>query len=128
MDKLAAQAEAHKAEVEELKRKVAEATKKFEVEVVKHEICEIERLRAQKNVDELHATKEKCYEVSLDCAKSLKNNLAKVGAYSSKQNFIRGDPDGLSSGSAGKPKLLKKFLAIGGISMPSPVLVGLHQF
>jgi hypothetical protein len=49
--KLAAQAEAHKAEVQELKRKVAEATEKFEVEVVKHEICEIERLRAQKNVD-----------------------------------------------------------------------------
>jgi hypothetical protein len=91
--KLAAQAEAHKAEVQELKRKVAEATEKFEV--VKHEICEIERLRAQKNTDELRATKEKCYEVSLECAKSLKNIFAKVGAYSSEQRFIRGDPDGV---------------------------------
>ena len=44
--KLTAQAEAHKGEVEELKRKVAEATEKFEVEVVKHEICEIERSRS----------------------------------------------------------------------------------
>jgi hypothetical protein len=44
--KLATQAEAHKAKVDELKRKVAEATKKIEVEVMKHEICEIERLRA----------------------------------------------------------------------------------
>jgi hypothetical protein len=44
--KLVAQAEAHKAEVEELKMKVVEATEKFEVEVVKHEICEIERSRA----------------------------------------------------------------------------------
>jgi hypothetical protein len=43
--------------VEELKRKVAEATEKFEVEVVKHEISEIERLRAKKNADELRATK-----------------------------------------------------------------------
>jgi hypothetical protein len=34
------------AEVQELKRKVAEATEKFEVEVVKHEICEIKRSRA----------------------------------------------------------------------------------
>jgi hypothetical protein len=42
------QAEAHKAEVQELKRKVAKATKKFELEAVKHEICEIERSRAQK--------------------------------------------------------------------------------
>jgi hypothetical protein len=42
--------------VEELKKKVAE---KFEVEAVKHEICEIERSRAQKNCDELRASKEK---------------------------------------------------------------------
>jgi hypothetical protein len=54
---VAAQAEAHKTEVEELK-KVAEATEKIEVEAVKHEICEIERSRAQKNIDELQASKE----------------------------------------------------------------------
>jgi predicted RNase H-like nuclease (RuvC/YqgF family) len=90
---LAAQAEAHKAEVEELKMKVAEATETFEVEVVKHEICEIERSRAQKNVDELRASKERCYEISLECARKLKDNFARVGAYSSKQRFIRGDPD-----------------------------------
>jgi hypothetical protein len=41
--KVATQAKAHKAEVEELKRNVVEATKKFEVDVVKHVICEIER-------------------------------------------------------------------------------------
>jgi hypothetical protein len=93
--KLAAQAEAYKVEVQELKRKVAEATEKFEVEVVKHEICKIEKLRAQKNVDELRAAKEKCYEVSLECAKSLKNSFAKVGAYYSEQRFIHGDPDGV---------------------------------
>jgi hypothetical protein len=63
--------------------------------VVKHEICEIERLRAQKNVDEFHAAKEKCYEVSLGCAKSLKNRFAKVGPCSSEQRFICGDPDGV---------------------------------
>ena len=44
--RLTAQAEAHEAEVQELKKKVAEATENFEVEVVKHEICEIERSRA----------------------------------------------------------------------------------
>jgi predicted RNase H-like nuclease (RuvC/YqgF family) len=55
--KLSAQAEAHEAEVQELKRKVDEATEKFEVEVVKHEICEIKRSRAHKNVDELRAAK-----------------------------------------------------------------------
>jgi hypothetical protein len=57
--RISAQTEAHEAEVQELKRKVAEATEKFEIEVVKHEICEIERSRAQKNVNELRAAKEK---------------------------------------------------------------------
>ena len=49
----------------------------------------------QKNVDELHESKERCYEKSLDCAKKLKDNFAKVGAYSSEQKFIRGDPEGV---------------------------------
>jgi hypothetical protein len=72
--------------VEELKRKV-QATENFEVEAVKHEICEIKRSRAQKNADELRASKEKCYEISLECAKKLKDNFARVGAYSSEQKI-----------------------------------------
>jgi hypothetical protein len=47
----------------------------------------------QKNVDELRAAKEKCYEISMECAKNLKNNFSKVGAYSSEQEFIRGNPN-----------------------------------
>jgi hypothetical protein len=40
----------------------------------------------------------------LDCVRKLKNSFAKVGAYSSKENFIRGDPEGVIdwiSGEAG---------------------------
>jgi hypothetical protein len=62
---------------------------------VKHEICEIERSRAQKNCNELRASKEKCYGISLECAKKLKDSFARVGAYSSEQKFIRGNPDGV---------------------------------
>jgi uncharacterized membrane protein len=51
--------------------------------MVKHEISEIEKSRAQKNAEELHASKERCYGISLECAKNLKNSFAKVGAYSS---------------------------------------------
>jgi hypothetical protein len=47
--KLVPQAEAHKVEVEDLKKKVAEATVIFEVAMVKHKISEIEKSRAQKN-------------------------------------------------------------------------------
>jgi uncharacterized protein CbrC (UPF0167 family) len=31
----------------------------------------------------------------MDCAKKLKDSFAKVGAYSSEQKFIRGDPEGI---------------------------------
>jgi hypothetical protein len=43
--KLSAQAEVHKAEVQELEKKLAEATENFNVELTKHEISEIERSR-----------------------------------------------------------------------------------
>jgi hypothetical protein len=62
---------------------------------VKQEISEMERSRAQKNVEELRDSKERCYETSLECAKKLKNSFARVGAYSSEQKFIRSDPEGV---------------------------------
>jgi hypothetical protein len=31
----------------------------------------------------------------MDCAKKLKDSFAKVGAYSSEQKFIQGDPEGV---------------------------------
>jgi hypothetical protein len=49
----------------------------------------------QNNVDELRESKERYYEKSLDCAKKLKDSFAKVGAYSSEQKIIRGDPEGI---------------------------------
>jgi predicted nuclease with TOPRIM domain len=93
--KISAQAEAHKTEVEDLKKKLAEMREKIEVANAKHKISEIERLQVQKNVEELRESKERCYEISLECAKTLKNSFTKVGAYSSEQKFIRGDPDGV---------------------------------
>jgi hypothetical protein len=109
--RLFAQAEAHEAEVQELKRRDAEATENFEVEEVKREICEIERSRAQKNVDELRAAKEKCYEISMECAKILKNSFSKVGAYSSKQKFIRGNPDEIIQWINGKVEAFEEVLS-----------------
>jgi hypothetical protein len=51
--------------------------------------------RLEKSVEELHESKERCFEKSLDCIRKLKNNFAKVGAYSFEENFIRGDPEGV---------------------------------
>jgi hypothetical protein len=93
--KLNAQAEAHKTEVENLKKKLAEMNENFKVAKAKQEISEMERARVQKNIEELQDSREKCYEVSIECAKKLKDSFAKVGAYSSEQKFIRGGPEGV---------------------------------
>jgi hypothetical protein len=91
--KLSAQAEAHKVKVEDLKKKLAEMNENFEVANAKHEISEMDRLRVQKNVEELRNSKERCYEISFECAKTLKNSFTKVRAYSFEQKFICGDHD-----------------------------------
>jgi hypothetical protein len=93
--KLNTQAEAHKVEVEDLKKKLAEMNENFDVAKAKQEISEMERVMVQKNIEELRDSKEKCYEVSMECAKKLKDSFGKVGAYSSEQKFIRGDPEGV---------------------------------
>jgi F0F1-type ATP synthase gamma subunit len=88
---LKARAEAHKAEVEDLKKKLAEMNEDLKVVKAKQEISETKTARVQKNIEELRDSKEKCYEVSMNCVKKLKDSFAKVGAYSSEQRFIRGD-------------------------------------
>ena len=92
---LAAQSEAHRAEIENLKKKLAEKNEDFEVAKAKQEISEWTSARLQKNIDELRESKERYYEKSLDCAKKLKDSFAKMGAYSSEQKFIRGNPEGI---------------------------------
>ena len=47
-----------------------------------------------KTVVELRSSKERCYEKSVECVKKIKTSFANVGAYSSEDNFIRGDPEG----------------------------------
>jgi chromosome segregation ATPase len=109
--RLSTQAETHEADMQELKKKVAKATENFNVEVARHEIGEIERSRTQKNVDELRAAKEKCYEIAMECAKNLKNNFSKVGAFSSEQKFIRGKPDEVIQWINGKVEAFEEILS-----------------
>jgi hypothetical protein len=92
---LAAQSEAHRAEIENLKKKLAEKNEDFEVAKAKQEISEWTSARLQKNVYELQESKDRYYEKSLDCAKKLKDSFAKVSAYSSEQKFIRGNLEGI---------------------------------
>jgi hypothetical protein len=120
--------DSYKAEVEVLKKKLAEMNEDFEVAKAKQEISEWISSRMQKNVDELHESKEICYEKSLDWAKKLKDSFAKVGAYSSEQKFIRGDPEGVIQWIGEEAKAFEELLSDRGDFLPSLAPEGLQQF
>jgi hypothetical protein len=86
--KFSTQSETHKAEVKDLQKKLAEANENFELAKVKQEISEWSYTRLEKKVEELRESKDRCFEKSLDCMRKLKTSFAKVGAYSSEENFI----------------------------------------
>jgi hypothetical protein len=65
----------------------------------------------EKNVEELRESKEKCFEKSLDCVKKLKTSFSKVGTYFSKENFIRGDPEGVVEWISGEAEAFKEILS-----------------
>jgi cell division septum initiation protein DivIVA len=89
------QSEAQKIEIEDLRKQLAEAKEKCAVAEAKREISEQWTNHLEKNVEELRISKERCFEKSVECVKKIKTSFAKVGAYSSEDNFIRGDPEGL---------------------------------
>jgi hypothetical protein len=105
------QSEAHKAEVEDLRKKLVEANENFEVAKASREISEWSNTRLEKNVEELHESKERCFEKSLDCMRKLKTSFARVGAYSSEENFIRGDPEGVIDWISGEAEAFEEILS-----------------
>jgi hypothetical protein len=106
-----AHAEAQKAEIEELRKKLAEANENYALAKASKEISEWSQARLEKNIEELHESKERSFEKSLDCVKNLKNNFAKVGAYSSEENFIRGDPEGVIDWISGEAEAFEEILS-----------------
>jgi chromosome segregation ATPase len=104
------QAEAQKAEVEDLRKQLAEAKENLEVVKASQQISEWWKARLEKNIEELRESKERCFEKSLDCVKILKNSFAKVGAYSSKENFVRGNPEGVIEWISGEAEAFKEIL------------------
>jgi hypothetical protein len=109
--KFYAQFEAHKAKVEGLQKKLAKANEKFEIAKVKQEISEWSNARLEKNVEELRESKEICFEKTLDCVRKMKTSFAKVGAYSSEENFIRGDPEGVIDWISGEAEAFEEILS-----------------
>jgi Ribonuclease G/E len=106
-----AQAEAQKTEIEDLQRQLAEAKEKCAVAQTNQEISEYWKNYLEKNVAELRTSKERCFEKSLDCVKKIKVSFAKVGAYSTEENFIRGDTEGVIEWISGEAETFKEILS-----------------
>jgi hypothetical protein len=106
-----AQAEAQKTKMEDLRRQLAEAKEKCALAQANQEISEYWKNYLEKNVEELHKSKERCFEKSLDCVKKLKTSFAKVGAYSTEENFIWGDPEGIVEWISGEAEAFEEILS-----------------
>jgi hypothetical protein len=89
-----AQAEAQRREIEDLRKQLARAKEERTLEETKREISEQWANHLEKNVEELRASKKRCFEKSIECVKKIRTSFANVGAFSSEENFIRGDPEG----------------------------------
>jgi hypothetical protein len=108
--KFNALAEAHKAEVEELRKKLTEANENYAVAKASKEISEWTQARLEKNIEELYESKERCFEKSLDCIKNLESSFVKVGAYSLDENFVRGNPEGVIEWISGEAEAFEEIL------------------
>jgi hypothetical protein len=89
---------------------LAEANEKCALAQAKQGISEYWKNKVEKNVEELRESKEKCFEKSLYCVKKLKISFSKVDAYSSEENFIRGDPEGVIEWISGEAEAFKEIL------------------
>jgi hypothetical protein len=110
-DNYKSQAEAQKNEIKDLRRQLAEAKENCALAQANQEISEYWKNKLEKNVEELHESKERCFEKSLDCVKKLKTSFAKVGAYSAEENFIQGDPEGVVEWISGEVEAFEEILS-----------------
>jgi hypothetical protein len=100
-----------KIEIEDLRKQLAEAKEKCALAEAKRGISEYWTNHLEKNVEELRTSKEKCFEKSLDCVKKIKTSFANVGTYSSEENFIQGDPEGVIEWISGEAEAFEEILS-----------------
>jgi hypothetical protein len=89
-----AQAESQKCEIEDLRKQLAEAKLKYAIVEAGRDASDYWKNYWEKTAVELRSSKERCYEKSIECVRKIKTSFADVGAYSSEDNFVRGDPKG----------------------------------
>jgi hypothetical protein len=105
------QSEAQKIEIEDLRKQLAEAKEKCVVAEAKRGISENWTNQLEKNVEEFRTSKERCFEKSMDCVKKIKTSFANMGAYSSEENFIQSDPEGVIEWLSGEAEAFEEILS-----------------
>jgi hypothetical protein len=88
------QSEIQRGEIENLQKQLAKAKLKCVIAEADRDASDYWKNYWEKTVVELRSSKERCYEKSVGCVKKIKTSFANVGAYSSEDNFVRGDPEG----------------------------------
>jgi hypothetical protein len=89
-----AQAEAQRREIKDLQKQLARAKEERILEETKRELSDQLANHLEMSVKELRASQRKCYVKSIGCVKKIKSSFASVGAFSSEENFSRGNPEG----------------------------------
>jgi hypothetical protein len=89
-----AQVEAQKCKIEDLRKQLTEAKLKCTIAEADRVASDYWKNYWEKTAVELRSSKERCYEKSIECVRKIKTSFVSVGAYSSEDNFVRGDPKG----------------------------------
>jgi Ribonuclease G/E len=106
-----AQSEIQRNEIENLQKQLAEAKLKCVVAEAERDASDYWKKYCEKTVAELRLSKERCFEKSVECVKKIKTSFANVGAYSSEENFIRGDPEGVIEWISGEAEAFEEILS-----------------
>jgi hypothetical protein len=107
-----AQSEIQWNEIENLQKQLAEAKLKCAIAKADRDASEYWKNYFEKTVAELRSSKERCFEKYVECAKKIKKtSFANVGAYSSEDNFIRGDPEGVIEWISSEAKAFEEILS-----------------
>jgi hypothetical protein len=104
------QSEIQRNEIENLQKQLAEAKLKCAITEADRDASDYWKNYSEKTAAELRASKEKCFEKSIECVKKIKTSFANVGAYSSDDNFVRGDPKGPIEWISGEAKAFEEIL------------------
>jgi hypothetical protein len=106
-----AQSEIQRNEIENLKKQLAEAKLKCAIAEADQDASEYWKNYFEKTVTELRSSKERCFGKSVECVKKIKTSFANVGAYSSEDNFIIGDPEGVIECISSEAKAFEEILS-----------------